>query len=116
MILINDYVTGILYQFREYLDEGHTLCDLKSVNFSQDNIPDYHDVHLQQYYLLRYAYAFEYKKMYEALLRRMQSDSQYGFSWRNVIRVHSIGCGSSIPGAPAAGRRAPAARRTARSS
>lgn len=98
MILINDYITGILYQFREYLDEGHTLCDLKSVNFSQDNIPDYHDVHLQQYYLLRYAYAyaFEYKKIYETLLRRMQSDPLYDFSWQNVIRVHSIGCGTML--------------------
>lgn len=72
MISINDYLDEIFYDFVAYLDEGHELCDLKSVNFDQGRVPDYEDIHVQQYYLLRYAYAyaFEYKRMYETLFER----------------------------------------------
>lgn len=90
MISINKYLDRILADFQSYLDEGHELCDLKSVNYDQGQIPDYMDSHVQQYYLLRYAYgyAFEYKAMYETLLK------QYPF--QKKISVTSIGCGTML--------------------
>lgn len=45
MISINSYLDRILDDFQEYLDEGHQLCDLKSVHFDQGQIPDYEDIH-----------------------------------------------------------------------
>lgn len=90
MITINDYLNGILKDFSTYLDEGHELCRLKSVNYDQGQVPDYADIHVQQYYLLRYAYAyaFEYKKMYEFLFQRFYPQDQ--------INVMSIGCGTML--------------------
>lgn len=90
MISINDYLDEIFYDFVAYLDEGHELCDLKSVNFDQGRVPDYEDIHVQQYYLLRYAYAyaFEYKRMYETLFER--------FIPHGSLDVTSIGCGTMI--------------------
>lgn len=90
MISINDYLHKILDDFASYLDEGHKLCNLKSVNFDQGRLPDYKDIHVQQYYLLRYAYAyaFEYKKMYETLFER--------FTPHGSLNVTSIGCGTMI--------------------
>jgi len=90
MISINRYLGNILDDFQEFLDEGHPLCDLKSVHFDQRQIPDYEDVHAQQYYLLRYAYgyAFEYKLMYETLLEK--------YPRKRKISVTSIGCGTML--------------------
>jgi len=90
MFSINSYLDDILYDFQEYLEEGHQLCDLKSMHFDQGQIPDYEDVHAQQYYLLRYAYgyAFEYKIMYEDLLEK--------YPRKKKISVTSIGCGTML--------------------
>ena len=90
MVSINDYLDEILDDFVSYLDEGHELCDLKSVNFDQGRVPDYEDIHVQQYYLLRYAYAyaFEYKRMYETLFERIIPHGS--------LDVTSIGCGTMI--------------------
>ena len=90
MITINDYLNDILEDFSAYLVEGHELCRLKSVNYDQGQVPDYDDVHVQQYYLLRYAYAyaFEYKRMYEILFQR--------FCPHGKIHVTSIGCGTML--------------------
>lgn len=90
MISINDYLDEVLADFIAYLDGSHELCDLKSVNFDQGRVPNYEDIHIQQYYLLRYAYAyaFEYKRMYETLFER--------YTPRSSIDVTSIGCGTMI--------------------
>jgi len=90
MISINRYLDDILYDFKRYLKEGHSLCKLKSVHFDQGQIPDYKNIHVQQYYLLRYAYgyAFEYKLMYETLLEK--------YPRKRRIAVTSIGCGTML--------------------
>lgn len=90
MISINAYLDFVLNDFIAYLDENHNLCNLKSVNFDQGQIPDYQDIHVQQYYLLRYAYAyaFEYKQIYKTLFKN------YTFSKK--ITVTSIGCGTML--------------------
>ncbi len=90
MISINKYLDDILGEFQEYLKEGYKLCDLKAVHFDQGQIPDYDNIHVQQYYLLRYAYgyAFEYKLMYKALLEK--------YPRKKKISVTSIGCGPGL--------------------
>lgn len=52
MIPINDYLGGVLEGFQAYLREGHQLCDLKALNYDQGQVPNYEDLHVQQYYLL----------------------------------------------------------------
>lgn len=90
MISINEHLDKILSDFAVYLDEGHKLCNLKSVNYDAGKVPSYTDIHIQQYYLLRYAYAyaFEYKCMYKMLFRE--------FAPKNNIKVTSIGCGTML--------------------
>lgn len=90
MITINQYLDGILHDFKNYVNSGVKLCDLKDVHFDAGRVPDYSNIHVQQLYLLRYAYAysFEYKRMYHSLIRRMKPDDR--------IAVTSIGCGSMI--------------------
>ncbi len=66
MITINAFLNGVLDDFREYVKSQGKLCDLLDAHFDAGNIPDYSDKHIQQLYLLRYAYAyaFEYKHIY----------------------------------------------------
>jgi len=63
---------------------------LIDVHFDAGRVPDYSGKHVQQLYLLRYAYAyaFEYKSIYRKLWSRMQHN--------NSIKVTSIGCGALI--------------------
>ena len=67
MITINDYLNGILKDFKAYVNSQKELCELLDVHFDAGRIPDYSNLHVQQLYLLRYAYAyaFEYKYMYK---------------------------------------------------
>lgn len=90
MVTINEYLDNILNDFKQYISSDVKLCDLKDVHFDAGRIPDYSNIHVQQLYLLRYAYAyaFEYKRMYRSLLKRMHLGEE--------IRVTSIGCGSMI--------------------
>ena len=90
MLTINDYLDNILAEFEDYVHSGVKLCDLKSVHFDAGRIPDYSNIHIQELYLLRYAYAysFEYKRMYEKLFDR----TDFGKN----IAVTSIGCGSML--------------------
>lgn len=57
MLSINDYLDNILIDFESYARSGVKLCDLKSVHYDAGRIPDYSSLHIQQLYLLRYAYA-----------------------------------------------------------
>lgn len=90
MLTINEYLDSVLSDFETYARSGVKLCDLKNVHYDAGRIPDYSSVHIQQLYLLRYAYAysFEYKCMYKALFRR----AEFGQN----IAVTSIGCGSML--------------------
>lgn len=90
MITINEYLDNILFDFKAHAMSGIDLCHLKKVHFDGGRIPDYSDLHVQQLYLLRYAYAysFEYIQMYWSLIQRLRPASQ--------ITITSIGCGSMI--------------------
>lgn len=90
MISINEYLNLILEDFEEYLRSGPRLCQLKDVHYDGGRVPDYSNIHIQQLYLLRYAYAyaFEYKCMYEHLPKHMHT--------RTNLSIMSIGCGNMI--------------------
>ncbi len=89
-ISIKSYLTEIYNDFKDYIDECDKLCPLMSVNYSGGKLPDYNDIHIQQLYLLRYAfaYAFDYKNMY--------SDLFEDITFSDKIKVVSVGCGNMI--------------------
>jgi hypothetical protein len=90
MIDITQYLQGIYEDLQSYVDNDVCLCEFKKLNFEAGALPDYRDIHIQQLYLLRYAfaYAFEYSRMYLDVLSQMDD--------ANHISVISMGCGSRI--------------------
>lgn len=90
MLGITDYVEEIYKDFSVYANEENYLCKLKELNFQAGSIPNYEDKEIQQFYLLRYAfaYAFEYSNMYDDILSKLENINQ--------IEVTSIGCGAMI--------------------
>lgn len=87
---ICEYIYHIYKDFEEYLNNNESLCDLSSITFESNCFPEYSNFHVQQLYLLRfaYAYAYEYKLMYTSLL----TNNTVGPN----ITVTSIGCGNMI--------------------
>ena len=90
MITINELLNTVLKDFQDYVASQDQLCSLLEMHYDAGRLPDYNDVHKQQLYLLRYAYAyaFEYKHMYRMLIH------EYVFD--RMISVTSIGCGNCI--------------------
>lgn len=90
MISIKKYISTVYDDFREYIDKSDNLCILKTLNYQAGQKPDYSDIHIQQLYLLRYAfsYAFEYKSIFDTLFEREK--------FKDSIQVASIGCGNMI--------------------
>jgi len=88
--LIHDFIRKVLIDFQQYLNESTDLCDLRSITFESNSLPEYGNVHVQQLYLLRYAYAYayEYKLMYKELFKR--------YTVGPDITVTSVGCGNMI--------------------
>lgn len=88
---IEDYIRNIYNEFKVYLDKENILCDLNNLHFYSKNIPDYNNIHIQQLYLLRYAYAyiFEYKEMYDKLFSIFLNEI-------NNINILSIGSGACL--------------------
>ena len=76
--------------FCEKVVEPGSLCDYRNANF--DETVDYHDEAIQLIYILRYgyAYAFEYKHMYQNVMDELR------LSGKKNIEIDSIGCGSGI--------------------
>lgn len=90
MITINEYIRKVYNDFNQYINENKKLCILKTLNYKAGQKPDYSDIHIQQLYLLRFAfsYMFEYKNMFAVLLEREE--------FKEEIKVTSVGCGSMI--------------------
>lgn len=87
---INEYITKISEDFNDYLSHKNKLCDLKTLNFDSGHVPNYTLHHMQQYYLLRYAYGycFEYKCMYTELFKKVNLP--------DTIDILTIGCGTGL--------------------
>lgn len=89
---INDYLDSVCEEFQEYINSSDDLCELKKLHFDAGNLPDYGNIHIQQLYILRYtyAYAFEYKCMYQDLLERLD------YNAFRILKVLSVGCGNMV--------------------
>jgi len=88
---ISRYLYRIYNDFRRQVEGGGDVELLKEICYAKGlNSPDYSQEIVQQFYLLRYtyAYAFEYKQIFRALLERASFETQ--------IEVTSIGCGNAI--------------------
>lgn len=89
---ITSYIMGVYNDFVEYINEGEKLCKLLNLRFNNGNIPDYDNVRLQEYYLLRFAYTYEfsYETMFESLLKLFPKIKE------QASTVLSIGCGAGL--------------------
>lgn len=87
---INKKMNEIYEDFNRNLKEEKQYCVLKKFRFDGNNIPDYKNEILQQYYLLKYlpAYFAEYYYIYLKVI-----DSNFLVNNFNIL---SIGCGSGI--------------------
>lgn len=97
---IMDYLDRIHSRFLDCLKEGQPLCRMRKLSYTLRKFPsfeDYSDADFQRYYLLRYgyAYAFEYKKIYELLLEPWQAAADC-CNLNGQISVTSIGCGAML--------------------
>ena len=90
MINITEYLNEIYIDFKNEIDKGRVLCDLKALTFEATCLPDYNNIQIQRLYLLRYAFAygFEYSHIYSEALARLHNPNQ--------VAVASIGCGNFI--------------------
>lgn len=86
---IEEYLTELFEDFRNDIEEGLYLCDLKELIFESEKVPDYSDLQTERLYLLRYAFAytFEYVDMYARLLGHLEDPRE--------ISVVSYGSGVS---------------------
>lgn len=90
MISITDYLELIYTDFKNEIDGGRYLCDLKDLTFESNHLPDYSNIQIQRLYLLRYAfsYCFEYSHIYAKALARLDNPDN--------VAVVSIGCGNFL--------------------
>lgn len=87
---IREYIERVFRDFQAYAAFADNLCKLNDLTFQGGALPDYDDENIRQLYLLRYAYAygFEYKHIYAAILYRQNILPE--------IEVTSLGCGNLI--------------------
>lgn len=87
---MNKKMRIIFNDFIESLENEKNYCKLKGFNFRSDNLPDYNEEIIQQYYLLRFlpAYFVEYYWIYNKLLNQEFIINKY-----NIL---SIGCGCGL--------------------
>lgn len=92
MIDISDYLNNIFDKFSDYISESNKLCELKKVNFNNNQLPDYSKIHLEELYILKYdfAYGFEYKYIFSRIL------PQHKLLGDPTLKILSIGCGNYI--------------------
>ncbi|HFC9205402.1 hypothetical protein [Clostridium perfringens] len=87
---INEKMNKIYADFNKNLDVEKQYCILKRFRFDGNNIPDYNNEIMQQYYLLKYlpAYYAEYYWIYSKIIELKFLNDDF-----NIL---SIGCGAGI--------------------
>ena len=87
---INTKMDKIFNDFKKNIHLEKYICELKDFDFSGNNLPNYNDDFIQQYYLLKYlpAYFTEYYDLYRKIITRNFLPSKY-----NIL---SIGCGCGL--------------------
>lgn len=87
---INNKMNEVYKDFNENLKLEKNYCDLKRFRFDSNNLPNYNEEILQQYYLLKYlpGYFTEYYYIYSEIIG-------YNFI-EDDFNILSIGCGAGI--------------------
>lgn len=87
--VVCEILNEIFSDFREEVESGKRLCDLKTLRFDRGHLPDYGSKLVEQLYLLRYlhVYTYEYYDIYKRIFSQR-------FLKHNFADVLSIGCGS----------------------
>lgn len=80
----------IFNDFEKKLNEEEYYCTLKKFRFDSNNVPDYSQAIIQQFYLLKYipAYFVEYYYIYKEAIEKEFINDKF-----NII---SIGCGCAV--------------------
>lgn len=87
---IENKMEEIFNDFKENLNKEEYYCILKKFRFNSNNLPDYNETIIQQFYLLKYipAYFIEYYYIYkDAINKEFLNDK---------LNILSIGCGCAI--------------------
>lgn len=87
---INDKLLEIFEDFKQNIKNEECICNLKDLNFQGEHLPDYEDILIQQFYLLRYlsGYFAEYVSIYREIIRQNFLIDKF--------KVLSIGCGCGL--------------------
>lgn len=85
---LEHYLDDIYTLFDQEVQNMENLCTIASLNYQSGRLPDYTDIHVQQLYLLKYAYAYtyEYYLMYDKAIRELGIHRE--------LTVVSLGCGA----------------------
>lgn len=96
IVQISDFLNDVYESFIEKIENEDKLCKLIDLRFDGNNIQDYNDEMIQEYYILRYTfgYAFEYKEMYKYILREMLKDGET--KEIKELNIVSLGCGNYV--------------------
>ena len=86
---IEEYLNVVYKYFREYVINSSSICEMDSLRYDHNNLPNYANKHIQEYYILRYtySYAFNYKYLYQSVLKDMTGKK---------LSVLSLGCGNLV--------------------
>ena len=90
MVSLEKYLETIYNDFESDISKAGCLGQMKNLNYINGNVPDYNNRNIQQFYLLKYAYAYtyEYYIMYEQAFRSLGETVN--------VEILSVGCGALI--------------------
>ena len=90
MVSLENYLENIYRDLETDISHQGCLGQIKNLNYKDGNIPNYNNKNIQQFYLLKYAYAYtyEYYIIYEQALRQLGKIEN--------MEILSIGCGAFI--------------------
>ena len=90
--IIDCHLSNILSSFQQHRNSVESICILRDATYENGQIPDYSNVLIREYYLLRYFYAYfaEYYYLYSIAFKKL------GLNFEKPISIASVGCGAGI--------------------
>lgn len=87
---IDNFLSQVLEDFKKRIAQMDSICFLETLNYENMRTPDYSNVIMREYYLLRYFYAYlaEYSQIYRSMIGKNYLTPP--------LSVASIGCGAGI--------------------
>ena len=90
MLSLENYLTKIYTDFANEISRIGCFGQMKELNYINGNVPNYNNRNIQQFYLLKYAYAYtyEYYIMFQQALHQLGKVAD--------LEILSVGCGALI--------------------